>query len=262
MYSQFTELLLDVCQDRHIPVHCLGKVGKKQRLPFYAIVLEPPKFTETVCISAGIHGDEVAGPYAVLEFLKKVNVASLFTRVILFPVANPTGFDQGTRRNEWKKDLNRHFDDKNLVGEKRLIYHFLKQYHLSIFHTLHEDMNEEKFYMYIYCEGFHPIAQSILKKAKKFFAIQKRKQVCGDPNENGIIYNRADGSLEERIYKEQKPIVISTETPLKQVLKKRVKLNVQLIENTIKEAAKMGQNERQVTSQQENEELFPSLHAH
>jgi len=101
-----------------------------------------------VFISAGIHGDEPAGPRALLRTLTRVDFAA-GVDWILAPILNPTGLAQGTRENGDGIDLNRDFL-RQRAWETRAITAWCEAeldgcaIHLS----LHEDWEAEGFYLY------------------------------------------------------------------------------------------------------------------
>ena len=66
-------------------------------------------------LSAGIHGDEISGPLAVLKMLRTPDFFRGFDTTI-FPILNPDGLAQGTRANAQGVDLNR--DYKNTKTEE------------------------------------------------------------------------------------------------------------------------------------------------
>ena len=59
-----------------------------------------------VYLSAGIHGDEPAGPLALLELLKN-DFFNSECHWLLCPTLNPTGLSASTRENSSGVDLNR-----------------------------------------------------------------------------------------------------------------------------------------------------------
>jgi hypothetical protein len=61
-----------------------------------------------VYLSAGIHGDEISGPPALLEMLRRPDFFAAFD-VTLFPMLNPDGLTRGTRGNADGIDLNRDY---------------------------------------------------------------------------------------------------------------------------------------------------------
>ncbi|PTY00742.1 succinylglutamate desuccinylase [Verrucomicrobia bacterium LW23] len=65
-------------------------------------------------VSAGIHGDEPAGPYAVLDLLRDTEGVFDGLDAVIFPMLNPDGQARGTRENINGIDINR--DYKRLVS--------------------------------------------------------------------------------------------------------------------------------------------------
>lgn len=62
----------------------------------------------SVYISSGIHGDEVSGPYAILEMLRRPDFFAAFDTT-LFPILNPDGLIKNLRENSDGIDLNRDY---------------------------------------------------------------------------------------------------------------------------------------------------------
>lgn len=68
-----------------------------------------------ILIAAGFHGNEPAGPLAVIEYWNAVSVINLGRINISFlPLVNPSGYDQNTRRNASDLDPNRGFPHDRL----------------------------------------------------------------------------------------------------------------------------------------------------
>src|SRR3989339_1280569 len=77
-----------------------------EEYPIYKIVVNPKKGVK-FCIIAGVHGSEIAGPFAILEMLK--NPKKYFNAKIrydIFPLLNPSGFDLGQRYDDDHRDPN------------------------------------------------------------------------------------------------------------------------------------------------------------
>ena len=69
---------------------------------------------EVIYLSAGLHGDEPAPPWALLEWAQE-NVAQLHERpFLIFPCLNPYGLTNNIRVNEQGVDLNRSFNHLDL----------------------------------------------------------------------------------------------------------------------------------------------------
>ena len=105
---------------------------------------------------------------------------------------------------------------------------------VRFFHALHEDVEEKSFYLYNFEKKPEKIYRDIIKLAKKYFPINLAKEIYGDKSVGGLIINRADGSFEDRLFREGTPYSMCTETPGKHSLKKRVELSVVIMEKVIK----------------------------
>jgi hypothetical protein len=229
-YFEYLDKLRAVCQKRNIELQEIGKINS---LPIYKIVINSSG-KKVVAFSAGIHGDEISGPYAIIDFLNKYNFKSYSNiKIIIFPVANPTGFNTRKRYNYLNKELNGLFCRKKLTHENRILFSELKNERVFFFHALHGDIDEYSFYLYNFENKREKIYRDLIKLAEKYFPINKSKKIYNDPAVNGLIINRHDGSFEDRMFREGTPYSMCTEAPEKQPLKKTVALNVDLMNKVI-----------------------------
>src|SRR4030043_2145396 len=131
-YNDYLQELKIVCQKKKIQLQGLGKINN---LPIYKILLNHSGI-KTVVFSAGIHGDEIAGPWAIIDFLKKYNFQSYpDVKIIIFPVASPTAFNAKKRSNYLNKELNGLFCRKKLSGENRILFNALNYEKVIFFHA-------------------------------------------------------------------------------------------------------------------------------
>jgi predicted deacylase len=73
------------------------------------VVVHGKELGETLCIIAGVHGDEVNGVEVVRRILLQLDVDELKGTVIAVPIANPSAFLRGSRYLLDRRDLNRYF---------------------------------------------------------------------------------------------------------------------------------------------------------
>lgn len=106
----------------------------------------------TVALSAGVHGDEPAGPWALLELFEAGGPDVRFSYRV-WPCTNPEGYERGTRENGDGVDVNRSFGRGGQTPEARAIVtaNRNRKFELSI--DLHEDCDADGFYCYEYGEG-------------------------------------------------------------------------------------------------------------
>src|SRR5690625_2477570 len=91
-------------EDQEFRVETFGEIDG---YPLLAFSRYGPAGASSIYVSAGIHGDEPAGPLAVLELLRTGLPHDLSWTIC--PVLNPTGLEKGTRENFAGVDLNRDY---------------------------------------------------------------------------------------------------------------------------------------------------------
>lgn len=99
-----------------------------------------------VYLSAGMHGDEPAGPLAVKFLLEKG--LSMQCRWVICPVLNPTGLAACTRDNADGYDMNRDYLRRITVEVRAHAEWWEKRQAPDLFMSLHEDWEAEGFYFY------------------------------------------------------------------------------------------------------------------
>lgn len=100
-----------------------------------------------VYFSAGIHGDEPAGPLAIRQLVRD-DIWPANAEYVVLPCLNPTGFARNRRENIDGHDLNRDYRHHR-TPEVRAHVAWLKRqpaFHLSL--LLHEDWEAHGFYVY------------------------------------------------------------------------------------------------------------------
>jgi len=194
------------------------------------VAWERPVSGPRVYLSAGIHGDEPAGPLALLELLRE----GFFTPSVhwlLCPALNPSGLAAFTRENAAGLDLNR---DYWLRDTAEIMAHALwldARGAPDLFISLHEDWETNGFYFYeINLREDQPQrARHILDSVSPWFPPEPGPEIDGhEPREPGWIYHAAEPDLPEgwpeAIYlaKMGCPISFTFETPSHAPLRQRV----------------------------------------
>ncbi len=194
-----------------------------------------------ILLSAGIHGDEPAGPHAVLSLLEswapsgtpKIQELNLD----ILPLINPSGFLNKTRENQFGIDLNREFAKGHPSKEIRLLMDFLRNRTYDISIEFHEDIDAQGFYLYEHFPGqAPPIAPEIISRLeKKGHKILKDPVIEGMPAQNGIIHPTIDRRRSrfrrhgwpEAIYmfRHGTPRTITLETPTFRELEDRIEMH-------------------------------------
>ncbi|TVR49903.1 MAG: succinylglutamate desuccinylase [Puniceicoccaceae bacterium] len=100
-----------------------------------------------IYLSAGIHGDEPAGPPAVGELMEALEHPYPVDWVVC-PLLNPAGWEKGSRENGYGADLNR---DYRLATQPETAAHrafIRREGPWDLYLSLHEDWESSGFYLY------------------------------------------------------------------------------------------------------------------
>lgn len=220
----------------------LAQIGTEQGDQIFKVVINPAA-RKTICFVAGIHGDEEAGPLGTLAYLEGNFHVPKHKRVIFIPLANPSGFERNKRENADDIDINRHFLDKELKGECKFLWDALKHENIDLLHTLHEDPDLKTFYLYY--THHKELAEDLRELAKKYFNIfpkdsrqpleAEANTVYKDKIYDGLIPlpHVVRGTIEDKCLIEKAIPYITTESPGKVDLKKRINFNRDAIKTSI-----------------------------
>lgn len=196
-------------------------------------------------LSAGIHGDEVAGPLAVLEMLRLPDFFADHDTTI-FPILNPEGLARALRGNADNIDLNR--DYKNTKSEEirghLAVLPSLGRYDAAM--MLHEDYEGIGAYLYELNKGpVKELGKGIIAAMGECVPIDERPEIEEVVARGGII-QRSDitlkyGPIEDReewpeaIYLSlyHTDIAYTTETPLPFPLEKRVQAQIAAVRTVL-----------------------------
>lgn len=183
-----------------------------------------------IYLSAGIHGDEPAGPLAALELMR----AGFFSdnhRWMICPALNPGGLALGTRENRAGVDLNR---DYHVMGSPEIAAHAVWLSGKPVpdaFVSLHEDWESEAFYFYeINLGEDNPArAASLLAAVSGHFPADPGPEIDGHAIRGpGWIFHRAEADLPDSwpeaifLAKRGCPLSFTFETPSRQPLEARI----------------------------------------
>lgn len=106
----------------------------------------------SIAFSAGVHGDEPAGPWALLEIVESGGLDDRFAYRI-WPCTNPSGFEAGTRESSDGVDVNRTFGRGGRSPEARAVITANRNRKFVLSLDLHEDCDAAGFYCYEYGGG-------------------------------------------------------------------------------------------------------------
>jgi predicted deacylase len=228
----FSAKLEKLCRSRHYRLDGRLKTGDG-RYRIYKVTLNPRSRGPTLCISAGIHGNEPSGPWAVLDFLEKYRPAAGDPRIILLPLLNPDGLQRSSRYDYMRINLNRHFFQPLPGSDTRKIKTLFTREKVDFFLSLHEDDEKKGFYLYQYGESpqtFRALLDFLAKRAP----ICRQKQIYIDRAKDGLIESpKSDGSLEEWLFRRGVPQTGCLEVPDSLPFQRRTRLAAALLQYTV-----------------------------
>jgi len=145
-----------------------------------------------VYISAGIHGDEPAGPLAVRQLLQE-NCWPKDFGLWLLPCLNPAGFASNRRENAQGLDLNRQYLKPQAAETGAHIHWLAQQPSFELCLCLHEDWEAHGFYVYELNPDQRPsLAETLVARVAAVCPIDRSELIEGRPAKNGIIRPSVD----------------------------------------------------------------------
>ncbi len=142
-------------------------------------------------ISAGVHGDECAPVWALLEWMRSSwkEIPEDFP-ILLFPCLNPIGLAENTRRDGDGIDLNRHFHDTSLpliASWQRVMAG--RRFDLAV--NLHEDYDATGIYLYELGRSA-PIGDRLLRHAEAHISRETAAVIDGADFQDGLLFHGED----------------------------------------------------------------------
>lgn len=154
--------------------------------------LRAPHSALRVYISTGVHGDEPAGPLAVLELLR-ANSRPENCEIVLCPCLNPAGFAKNTRENGQGIDLNRDYLHLQSSEVRAHVTWLEREPPFDLCLCLHEDWESHGFYVYeLNPDGKPSLAEAIVAGAQKVCPIDHSEIIEGREAHGGIIRPSVD----------------------------------------------------------------------
>jgi len=166
---------------------------------------------------AGIHGDEPEGVHALIRFVQLLEAEpQLATGYCLFiyPICNPTGFEDRTRNSRTGKDLNREFWRNSSEPEVRLLQSELLAHAFDGVISLHTDDTSNGFYGFAQGATLtQHLIEPALDAAAEFLPRNRNDVIDGFPALNGVIRQGYHGMLSAPHTLSPRPFEIVLETP-------------------------------------------------
>ena len=221
----------------------LEEFARQEEYPVYCVRTKGDPAAGSLYVSAGIHGDEPAGPEALLRWAE----AHLATHVrdrpdlllFLLPCLNPWGLVNNRRSDHKGRDLNRIFDGR--VSPIPALRRLLRGYRFDLTLHLHEDYDGQGVYLYEVNDGPERWGAELLRACRSGrVPIETRRRIDGWRFRDGLLAERIDldkvPQQPEAVYLllHHSPHVCTFETPSEFGLADRVRAHVLLIQNSLK----------------------------
>lgn len=198
-----------------------------------------------ILIAAGFHGDEPASVWGVLRFMEEHLPALCESINISFlPLVNPTGFAAGHHLNSAGQDPNRGFchtqsGNFEVSHEGTILIRHINELRSAAKHgfiSLHEDYEEVSYYLYTFepsqCPG--EMSLTLRDTLSNFFPQHPDGELEGGRVQDGIMFNKCDGSFEDYLFHEGVPCTACTETPGLVPLEARIQANAEIAKSFAK----------------------------
>lgn len=191
---------------------------ESHELPRY-LFLGPKGGGDTIRVGlfAGVHGDEPEGVHALTQFMalldREPDLAKGYC-LFVYPVCNPTGFEDRTRHSRRGKDLNREFWRGSKEPEVEVLESELATHSFHGIISLHTDDSSHGFYGYAHGATLtRHLIEPALTAAEQFLPRNGNETIDGFRARNGIIRGSFEGVLRARPGARPRPFEIILETP-------------------------------------------------
>lgn len=161
------------------------EVSAAQTLPGFWKVAENAR--KRLYISTGMHGDEPAGPLALLRLFEE-NDWPRDVSLYVIPCFNPGGFIKNTRENEDGIDLNRDYREMTTALVRAHARWLEATPWFDVSACLHEDWEAHGFYLYELNPSLRgSLSERIIERVKEVCPIDPSLEIEGREAKGGII---------------------------------------------------------------------------
>src|ERR1700722_12633262 len=170
-----------------------------------------------LAIFAGLHGDEPAGIHAVMDLLRELEATPFLGRayrIHIYPLCNPTGYEDGTRHARSGRDLNREFWRGSLEPEVALLERELLAHKFNGIISLHSDDTSDGLYGFVRGATLtEHLLKPALAAAEAALPVNQAAVIDGFHAIEGIIHTAYDGILTAPPGASPAPFEIILESP-------------------------------------------------
>lgn len=192
-------------------------------------------------LSAGIHGDEAAGPEAAIRWAERNLKRLRALPCLIFPCLNPWGLVENSRRTQDGRDLNRAFRDNSSEFIARW-QALLGRHVFEVALTLHEDYDGQGVYVYEPLVSEPHWGEDLVALARPLLPIEPREVIEGRAARNGVVRVEVDPDevpdMPEalHLHRQFAKRVFTLETPSEFDLEKRVEVQIRVIDECVRRA--------------------------
>jgi len=190
-------------------------------------------------IFALLHGDEPAGALGLQRFLNRLvddPVPAAGYELSLYPLCNPTGYEDATRHNRAGLDLNREFWRNSRQPEIEILEAELREQHFDGIIALHADDTSEGIYGYTHGRVLNEnLLVPALKASAHVIPINYGALIDGFSATEGIITDCFPGILAPPPEQKPRPFEVIFETPAAAPMTQQVEAISCALQSVLKE---------------------------
>jgi hypothetical protein len=168
-------------------------------------------------IFAGIHGDRPEGSHSIVRFIRLLESHPELARgyaLSLYPICNPTGFEDATRLSRRGKDLNREFWNHSVEPEVRVLQKELLSRSFDGIISLHTADTNLGFYGVVRgADLTEALINPALAAAEEFLPRDPRSVIDGVPSQAGVVRDSFPNILGAPPTSRPRPFEITLEAP-------------------------------------------------
>jgi hypothetical protein len=216
------------------------EIGNIDGLSMFLVQNDHEKGRPNIFIMGGVHGEETAGPWGILNVMMKLKLMKVNVNLSFIPIFNPYGFSKGLRFNGQLKSVNSGYfrtkSGKQELTTEGVIFqrNFIRICELAKngFLSCHEDTDQENFFIYEVHHDAKPsfICRELQTIGSYYFGKQKDGAVYTGVVKDGVVLNEKDGTIDDYLVNVGNiHRAITTETPGKADINKRVYVYEQII---------------------------------
>jgi len=190
-----------------------------------------------VGIFAGMHGDEEAGILAAIRFLPELAQNPDWARgyeIYLYPLCNPSGFEDGTRHSRSGRDLNREFWIGSHEPEVQLLERQIRTLRFDGLISLHADNDSGGLYAFaLGAQVTQHVVEPALQAAEKILPRNRDATIDNFTARNGLIRQGYPGMLCAAPEAKPQPFEIVFETPHHASLEKQIEASLVFLRHAL-----------------------------